>query len=84
MVIYISAVFAVIFLFAVLISMKKSGHFFKSLTMSAVQGVVSLLAVNAAGIFTGVSLNVNALTLASAVFFGIPGIIFHLIAKVII
>lgn len=84
MTVYILAVSAVIFLIAVLISMKKSGHFIKSLTFSALQGITSLFAVNAAGIFTGVSLNINALTLVSAVFFGIPGIVFHLIAKIII
>ena len=40
----------------VLIYMKKSGRFIKSLLVSAVQGFAALLAVNAAGTMTGVTL----------------------------
>ncbi len=84
MVNYILAVFAVIFSAAALISMKKSGHFIRSLLLSAVQGTASLLAVNAAAIFTGVNVNVNAFSVASGVLFGTPGVIFHIIAPLII
>ena len=82
--IYLLAVFAAVCAFAVLAAMKKSGHFVKSLLLSSAQGIGSLLAVNASGILTGVTVNVNALSLASGVIFGTPGIIFHLIASVII
>ena len=68
----------------VLAVMKKSGKFFKTLLLSAAQGVVSLLAVNAAGRFTGVLLHVNALTLASGVLFGSAGTLWHLIARVLL
>lgn len=69
---------------AVLISMKKSGHFFKSAFLCAVQGIAALFAVNAAGALTGVTLSVNPLTIASGAIFGTPGIIFHLMAKIIV
>lgn len=64
--------------------MKKSGHFTKSLLFTAVQGLSALLAVNAAGIITGVTLSVNALTLGSGIVFGTPGIIMNLIAEIIL
>lgn len=69
---------------AVLASMKKSGHFIKSLFLSAVEGMAALFAVNAAGAFTGVALSVNRLTLLSGVIFGVPGIAAHLIAQIIL
>lgn len=78
------AVFAAVSAIAVLIAMKKSGHFIKSLIISSAQGIASLLAVNASGLLTGVTVHINALSLASGVIFGIPGIIFHLIASLII
>ena len=84
MVVYLLAVCAIILVIAVLISMKKSGHFFKCIFFSALQGTASLLAVNAADIFTGVSVHINWLSLLSGVLFGIPGIIFHILASVII
>ena len=84
MVVYILAVCAIILVIAVLISMKKSGHFFRCLFFSTLQGTASLLAVNAADIFTGVSVHINWLSLLSGVLFGIPGIIFHILASVII
>ena len=66
-----------------LAAMKKSGHFFSALFLSAIEGITALFAVNAAGAFTGVTLCVNRLTLASGVIFGVPGIAAHLIARVI-
>lgn len=68
----------------VLVSMKKSGHFMKSLFLSVVEGTAALFAVNAAGTFTGVTLGVNWLTLASGAVFGVPGIAAHLLIQVII
>ncbi len=63
-------------------SMKKSEHFIKSLFVTAVQGVTALLAVNASGILTGVTLSVNALTMGSGIIFGTPGIIMNLLVQI--
>ena len=68
----------------VLIYMKKSGRFIKSLLVSAVQGFAALLAVNAAGTMTGVTLPLNAITLGSSAVFGTPGVIMNLIAQIIL
>lgn len=70
--------------FTVLIYMKKSGRFIKALLVSAVQGFAALLAVNAAGTMTGVTLPLNALTLGSSAVFGTPGVIMNLIAQIIL
>ena len=67
----------------VLSSMKKSGRFFASLFLSALEGTAALFAVNAAGTFTGVTLSVNWLTLFSGAIFGVPGVAAHLIAQLI-
>lgn len=77
-------VFAVICTASVLVSMKKSGHFVKSLFLSAVEGAAALFAVNAAGTFTGVMLSVNWLTLISGTVFGVAGIAAHLIIQVVV
>ena len=68
----------------VLIYMKKSGRFIKSLFVSAVQGFAALLAVNAAGTMTGVTLPLNAITLGSSAVFGTPGVIMNLIAQIVL
>ena len=68
----------------VLIYMKKSGRFIKSLIVSAVQGFAALLAVNAAGMMTGVTRPLNAITLGSSAVFGTPGVIMNLIAQIIL
>ena len=68
----------------VLIYMKKSGRFIKSLLVSAVQGFAALLAVNAAGTMTGVTLPLNAITLGSSAVFGTPGVIMNLIAQIVL
>ena len=68
----------------VLIYMKKSGRFIKSLLVSAVQGFAALLAVNAAGTMTGVTLPLNAITLGISAVFGTPGVIMNLIAQIIL
>ena len=75
---------AVLCALIVLTAMKKSGPFFSALFLSAIEGIAALFAVNAAGAFTGVTLCVNRLTLASGVIFGVPGIAVHLIAQTII
>ena len=58
---------------AVLIACLRSGHALRALLGSAVKGVVSLFAVNAAGLLTGVTIAVNPVTLAASAAFGIPG-----------
>ncbi len=75
---------AVICALIVLAAMKKSGHFFCALFLSAIEGIAALFAVNAAGTFTGVTLCVNRLTLASGIIFGVPGIVAHLIVQTVI
>lgn len=80
----IVCVAGVICALTVLISMKKSGRFFSALLLSVIEGTVALFAVNAAGTFTSVSLNVNWLTLASGAVFGVAGIAANLIANIII
>lgn len=62
-------------LFAVLIAFLRSGRFFGALFSSAVQGAVSLLAVNVAGMLTGVTVAVNPVTLTAVSLLGIPGTI---------
>ena len=43
-----------------------------------------MLAVNAAGTMTGVTLPLNAITLGSSAVFGTPGVIMNLIAQIIL
>ena len=79
----IISAFLIVCALIVLSAMKRSGHFIKSLFVSALEGIAALFAVNAAGTFTGVMLSVNWLTLSSGVIFGIPGIAANIIAQVI-
>lgn len=69
---------------ALLICMKKSGSFFKTLCYSAFQGTAALFAVNALAGFTGVSLAVNGVTLAVGGLGGLPGVILLLSAQAIL
>ena len=59
----------------VLIAFVRSGRFFGAVVGSIVQGVVSLLAVNVAGMLTGVTVAVNPVTLGAVSLLGIPGTI---------
>ena len=60
---------------AVLITMYRSGHFFKSLFITAIQGLASLAAVNVTGLLTGVSLSLNWYTILTVSLFGLPSTI---------
>lgn len=60
---------------AVLIAYARSGRFFGALFGSVVQGVASLLAVNVAGMLTGVTVAVNPVTLGTVALLGVPGTI---------
>ena len=68
---------------AVLAACVRSGHALRSLFGTAVQGVVSLFAVNAVGTLTGVTIAVNPVTLAASGLFGIPGTISLLLLNTI-
>ena len=59
----------------VLIAFIRSGRFFGAAIGSALQGVASLLAVNVAGMLTGVTVAVNPVTLGAVSLLGVPGTI---------
>ena len=59
----------------VLIAFVRSGRFFGAAAGSVVQGVASLLAVNVAGMLTGVTVAVNPVTLGTVSLLGVPGTI---------
>ena len=67
---------------AILISFIKSGHFFSSLILSAVQGLTALFAADYIGAFIGVAISINAFTLTLSSLGGIPGVIFLLISSI--
>lgn len=69
---------------AVLIACLRSGHFIRSLFSSALQGIISLLAVHVSGALTGVTIAVNAYTLCTVGLFGIPGTISLVLLDVIL
>ncbi len=60
---------------SVLIAFARSGRFFGAAIGSAAQGIASLLAVNVAGMFTGVTVAVNPVTLCTVSLLGVPGTI---------
>lgn len=82
--IYLIAFFGVICAVISLVSMKKSGHFIKYLFLTTVQGLAALLAVNASGLMTGVTLSLNALTLGTSAVFGTAGVVMNLLVKIIL
>ncbi len=65
-----------------IIMMIKKGSFLKSLFISAFQGLASLLAVNALGLLTGITLAINWYTVAASVCLGIPACISILILDI--
>lgn len=65
-------------------TMLKKGRFFKCLFISAFQGLASLLAVNALGLLTGVTVAINWYTVAASVCLGIPACISMLILNIIL
>lgn len=66
-----------------LIAMLKKGSFIKSLFISAFQGIASLLAVNALGLLTGVTIALNTQTVTAAAILGLPACISFLILDVL-
>lgn len=57
---------------AVMLTMLKSGNFFKSLLKAFIQGITSMMAVNVLGLLTGVTIAVNWYTLLTVSLFGLP------------
>ena len=59
----------------VVLTLIKSGHFIKHLTLSAISGIGALFAVNLLTSVTGVSIALNYITLSVSAIFGISGVI---------
>ncbi len=78
MYIFIMSVCCAVILFA----MYKTHRFFRSLFLSALQGTVSLFAVNFIGEFIGVHIAFNWFSLLAGAVGGLPGIIFLLISDI--
>ena len=68
---------------AVLIGAIKTGRPLRSLLGGMLQGASALAAVNVAGMFTGVSLGLNALSGIACAVAGVPGVITLLLLKLI-
>ncbi len=67
----------------VIVSTLKSGQPLRQALSSAVQGLLSLIAVNVFGLLTGVSLSVNWYTLAFVSVFGMPATVALTVLKYI-
>ena len=67
----------------ILITMKKSGHFFASFLISALSGIGSLFAVNLLTFITGVRVAVNLFSLTVCTFTGSCGSILLLLLNVL-
>lgn len=63
-----------IIFFAILYAVKKSKKPLKRATTTVATGVISLAAVNIAGIFTGVYIPVSTLSICASVVGGIPAV----------
>ncbi len=74
---------AVIGVTVCLIKMIRSGHFFKSFTVSTLSGLGSLFAVNLISFITGIKLSINWFTLLFCSFTGISGSIYLLLINLI-
>lgn len=68
---------------AVFIALVRGGKPLRTGLSSGVGGIAALLAVNTAGIFTGVSLGINLFTGACCLILGVPGVVALLVLKTI-
>lgn len=68
---------------AIILTALKTRRFFSAVLLVALQGIISLFAVNFIGSFIGVHLNVNAFSLAVSSAGGTPGVILLLISQVL-
>lgn len=57
----------------------KSGHWFKSIILTALSGFAALLAVNLLGMVSNVVIPINAYTIVTSCVLGIPGTILTLV-----
>ena len=74
---------AVIGTLAVLITAIKQKRLVRTVIVSAVEGVCALAAVNVAGAFTGISLGLNAFSVACCAIGGVPAAVSLLLTKCI-
>lgn len=65
-------------------TMLRSGHAFKALLMSILQGIAALFAINVLGTLTGVTLAVNWWTLGVSSLGGTAGVMLLLVLNVIL
>ena len=75
--IVIGAIIAVLGII-LLISVAKSGHWFKAIATTALSGFAALLAVNLLGMVSDVVIPINGYTLAVSGILGVPGTILTL------
>lgn len=68
---------------AVLLALIKGGKPVRGAISSVTGGLLSLLAVDVTGVFTGVTLGINPLTLGAGTVLGAPGIITLLVLKAV-
>lgn len=61
----------------------RSHHFFKSLFLSAFQGIIALFAVNFIGDIIGIHLMINWYSLGVSMIGGLPGVIFLLVNDIV-
>ncbi len=68
---------------AILVSAYKTKRFFSCVFLSALQGIIAIFAVNAAGLVTDISLPLNGYTIASSIIGGTPAVIGLLILETV-
>ena len=67
----------------ILVSSKKSGHWFKAIIVTALSGFCALLSVNLLGAVSDVFIPINYYTVALSGLLGAPGTIFTLLVMVV-
>lgn len=67
----------------ILVCSKKSGHWLKAITITALSGFCALLAVNLLGAVSDVFIPINYYTIALSGLLGAPGTIFTLLVMVV-
>lgn len=68
---------------AVFVALVRGGRPIRTALVSGFQGLAALLAVDAVGGFTGVSLGINALSGACCAVLGVPGVVGLLVLKTV-
>ena len=67
----------------IIITLIGSQHFFKSLFLSAFQGIIALFAVNFIGDIINIHLMLNWYSLGVSMIGGLPGVIFLLVNDIV-